>query len=275
MNAIDAINKGFKWVKKNRSLITTITGCIGVAATVYFTSKATIKIEECLKDAEDEAAIKSKKKEVVKHCIKPAISAAVTIACILLTYKFGKADTMGLMAISAGGVAALNKYRESVIDAGKLSPEEEEKIFEESMSYNPEAKIPDAKEYPERYELFKEELTGEYFYATPDIILNAQIKLNRNINIGCYETFWFWLQCLTDNDTFAEYENGARRCGWCDNAEETYGYRFVDISPRKMVDEDGREYTLITYPFRPHTDFEDIDWTDSTDYSVLKLLKSR
>lgn len=265
------------FIRKNKGLITTIGACVGVCATVYFTAKATLKIEETLKDCDIDVSLKSKKKEVVKHCMKPAASAALTIFCIILTYKFGKAAEAGALTLLAGATELSRRYREGVIDSGKLSPEEEEKIFENAHHTIEDdiPPIPQDEDY-NKYELFKEELTGEYFWATKETILNAEISLNRNVRLKCCETFWFFLSCLTDNGTFDDYKKGAERCGWCDYAEEEYGYAYVDICTKKCVDEEtGREYTFIYYPYLPHADFEDVDWTDGKNYEVVKLMKSR
>ena len=275
MNFEKIIKRSESFIKKNKGLITTIGACIGVGATIYFTVKATTKVEEILQDKDNEIAIKCQTKNVVKACVKPACAAALTIFCIVLTYRFGKQAEAGLLSLLAGAEAMRRSYREAVIDSDKLSPEEEEELYLKSITNDnyTDAKTLPPKENYEDYKLYKEELTGEYFYATEKDILNAEIKLNRNINIKEYEEFWFWLQCLTDNDTFKDYKNGALRCGWCDNAEECYGYRYVDICKKLCTDENGREFTYIYYPYLPHADFDDIDWTDGKNYEVTRILK--
>lgn len=271
--------KGEKFVSKNKGLLTTICASIGVGVTIYLTSKATLKIEKTLKEVHTPEECKSVKKEVVKEALKPATSAALTIFCILLTYKFGKETEAGLLTLLAGAEAMRRSYREEVIDSGKFSPEEEEKIFEKSIlneEYTNSKPLPKKENY-DNYILYKESLTGEYFYAEPKDINIAEIKLNRNINIGEYECFWFFLQCLTDNDTFKDYKNGALNCGWCSKgwgSEEKYGYSYVDICQKQMVDEEtGREYVLIYYPFLPHADYEDVDLIDDKVYEVTRILK--
>lgn len=275
------LSKSGKFIKKNKGLLTTIGACIGVGATIYFTVKATTKVEKILENKDNEIAIKCQKKEVVKACVKPACSAALTIFCIVLTYRFGKQAEAGLLSLLAGAEAMRRSYREQVIDSGKLSPEEEEELYLKSMSndnYTDAKPLPPKENYDD-YKLYKESLTGEYFYATEKDILEAEIKLNRNINIGCCESFWFWLQCLTDNDTFKDYKEGAIRCGWSSTAmgtEEMYGYSYVDICKKQMVDEEtGREYVLLYYPFLPHADYEDIDLYDQKSYEVTRVLKCR
>lgn len=268
--------KSEKFIKRNKGLITTIGACVGVAATIYFTAKSTLKIEETLREVHTPEECKGVKKIVIKHCAKPAISAALTIFCIVLTYKFGKAAEAGLLTLVAGGYETLKQYREGVNDSGKLSPEEEQKIFEEAITA-PSKPLPEKENYDD-FILYKESLTGEYFYARPSDINVAEIKLNRNINIGEYESFWFFLQCLTENDTFKDYKEGAIRCGWCSKgwgSEEKYGYCYADICQKKMTDENGREYVLIYYPFLPHTDYEDPDLIDDREFTVTRVLKSR
>lgn len=274
------LKKGEKFLYKNRGLLTTIGAIVGLGATIYFTSKATLKIEETLKEVHTPAECKSVKKTVIKAAAKPAITTALTIFCIVLTYKFGKAAEAGLLTLVGGSYGTLKKYRESVINSGAMSPDEEADLYEDIIEdATDESKPLPEKENYDNYILFKESLTGEYFYATEKDILIAEIKLNRNIGIGEYESFWFWLQCLTDNDTFKDYKNGALRCGWCSKgwgSEEKYGYSYVDICKKEKVDEKtGREYVLLYYPFLPHADYEDIDLCDDREFSVTRVYKGR
>lgn len=265
-----------RFIRKNKGLITTIGAIAGLGVSLYLTAKATVKVEEIL-DVAQPGDEKEVRKEVIKEVSKPAMTTALTIFCIVLTYRFGKQAEAGLLTLVAGAGETFRRYREGVIDSGKLSPEEEEKIFDKAHHTIEDdiPPLPQDEDY-NKYELFKEELTGEFFWATKETILNAEISLNRNVNIKCCETFWFFLQCLTDNGTFDDYRNGAERCGWCDYAEEEYGYRYVDICTKKCTDEEtGREYTYIYYPYLPHADFEDVDWTDGKNYEVTRLLKSR
>ena len=280
-NLENIFKKGEKFVYKNRGLLTTIGAVVGVGITIYFTAKATVKIEHVLNEVHTPEECKTVRKTVVKHALKPAAAAALTIFCIVLTYRFGKAAEAGFMSALAGAEALRRSYREHVLDSEKFSPEEEQKIFEESIA---DDKYTDAKPLPTKedyndYILYKEELTGEYFYAKPEDILVAELKLNRNISIGEYESFWFWLQCLTENDTFKCYKKGALTAGWCSKgwgSEEKYGYSYVDICQKKMTDEEtGREYTLLYYPFPPHADYEDVDLCDDRDYIIGRILASR
>ena len=269
--------KSTNFVKKNRNLITTIGALVGLGTTIYFTAKATTKVESILKDKNDETEIKSQKKEVVKACVKPAVSTAITIACILLSFKYAKQTEAGLLAIIAGSEAMRRSYREAVLDSG-IDPEEEAKIYEKSL-VNPE--YFDAKPLPPKddysnYKKYKESLTGEFIYLDPKDLLEAQIKLNRNINIKGDESFWFFLQCIDTNDTFKDYRDGAIRCGWTQGAEGTYGYSYVDICTQTIIDADnGDEYELIYYPFAPHCDYEEVDYESNRDYTVSRVLKSR
>lgn len=274
----ECLKKGEKFIYKNRGLLSTIGAIVGVGVTVYLTAKATLKIEETLKDVKTPLECKKVKKTVIKAAAKPATAAALTIFCIVLTYKFGKAAEAGLLSLVAGGYETLKQYREGVLDAGNIDPETEEKIFEEALTAQPDKPLPEKENYDE-YVLYKESLTGEFFYANPKDILVAEIKLNRNINIGEYESFWFFLQCLTENDTFNDYKNGAINCGWCSKgwgSEEKYGYSYVDVCKKQMVDErTGREYILLYYPFLPHADYEDVDLIDDRTCCVTRVLKGR
>lgn len=275
MNLDYILKKSMNFVKKNKGLITTIGACVGVAATVYFTAKATLKVEEILKNKENDIAIKSQKKEVVKACAKPAATAALTIFCIVLTYRFGKQTEAGLLSLLAGSAAVMKEYRKQMVESGAMSPDEECDCYEAAQRALDESELPKKENY-DNYILYKEELTGEFFYAEPNDISIAEIKLNRNINLGECESFWFWLQCLTDDDTFKDYEQGAKRCGWSSKgwgSEEKYGYAYVDVYQKKCVDENGREYVLIYYPFLPHVDYEDPDLNDEKTYEVTRVMK--
>lgn len=275
MNIEKILMKSEAFIKKNKGLLTTIGACIGVGATIYFTAKATVKVEKILKNKDNEIEIKDQTKNVVKACIKPSCAAALTIFCIVLTYRFSKQAEAGLLSLLAGSAAVMKEYRKQMVESGVMSPDEECDCYEAAQRALDESELPKKENY-DNYILYKEELTGEFFYAEPNDISIAEIKLNRNINIGECESFWFWLQCLTDNDTFKDYEQGAKRCGWSSKgwgSEEKYGYAYVDVCQKKCVDENGREYVLIYYPFLPHADYEDPDLIDEKTYEVTRIMK--
>ena len=134
MNFEKIFKRSKSFIKKNKGLITTIGACVGVGATIYFTAKATTKVEKILQDKDNEIAIKCQTKNVVKACVKPACAAALTIFCIVLTYRFGKQAEAGLLSLLAGAEAMRRSYREAVIDSDKLSPEEEEEGVSKVLS---------------------------------------------------------------------------------------------------------------------------------------------
>lgn len=290
MNNIEKyLFKGKSFVKKNKGLLTTIGAIIGVGVTIYVTSKATLKVERILNEVHTPNEVKNVKKAVVKEVAKPAATTALTIFCIVLTYKFGKQTEAGLLSALAGAEALRRSYREHVIDSDKFSPEEEQKIFEDSVNddkYTSAKPLPEKEDY-NSYQLYKEELTGEYFWAKPEDVLKAEIHLKDGIAYNEYESFWEWLQALDDVSVhcdgaeriFSDYKIGALNCGWCSvgwGSEEKYGYRFVEILHNKITDkETGREYTLISYPFPPHADYEEVDLCDDRTFDVCRLLKSR
>lgn len=268
--------KGKHFCKKNKGLFSTIGAIAGLGLTIYLTSKATLKVERTLNEVHTPEEVKNVKKTVVKEVAKPAITTAITIFCIVLTYRFGKQTEAGLLSIIAGGSALMKEYRKQMVESGAMSPDEECDCYEAAMTALDDKPLPEKENY-ENYKLYKEELTGEFFYAKPEDILKAEIYLKDGIAYNDYESFWLWLTTLTDADTFDEYKNGATNCGWCSvgwGSEEKYGYRYVEICQKEMVDEKtGREYTLIYYPFLPHADYEDVDLNDDGEYTVVHLLK--
>lgn len=283
--------KGKHFCKKNKGLFSTIGAIAGLGLTIYLTSKATLKVERTLNEVHTPEEVKNVKKTVVKEVAKPVITTAITIFCIVLTYRFGKQTEAGLLSIIAGGNALMKEYRKQMVESGAMSPDEECDRYEAAMNALDEKPLPEKEKY-DGYKLYKEELTGEFFFAKPEDILKAEIHLKDGIAYNEYESFWTWLQCLVDSsDTnpdlgndidlfkniFNTYKNGALNCGWCSvgwGSEEKYGYRHVEICQKEMVDEKtGRDYTLIYYPFLPHADYEDIDLCDDKEYTVVRLMK--
>ena len=195
------------------------------------------------------------------------------------------------MSIIAGSSALMNEYRKNLVDSGVMSPDEEVDCYQEALNKIQPKDIPEnpstlKNENYDNYKLYKEELTGIYFWAKPEDILHAEIHLKDGIAYKDYADFWMWLNditCSMDKDAREEalkpFKNGALNCGWSSvgwGSEEKYGYRYVEICQKEMTDEaTGEEYTLIYYPFAPHTDYEDIDLWDESEYTVCRLLPSK
>jgi hypothetical protein len=226
----------------------------GVAATVFSTSRATLKVNTIIKDEE------LTKKEKIQRSVKPVLPAAASVifalAGIAAMYKFGKKKQAALLGLLVSTQQVFQQYRNNT--RKEIGSVEEGCLYSETVANTKgyDKNVPDIPKTDDE-EVFCESVSGQFFTAKPKDIYEAAYNINRQFAYRGEVEFNDWLELLKLDDEEMLYG-----FGWCqDQGFEFYGYQFIeiDIQPRNK---NGKQYKLITYPFLPHNidiDADDVD----------------
>lgn len=255
MSAFDKIFKTCaKWCVKHSVEIAMGGAIVGVAATVFTTSRATLKVNSIIKDEE------LTKKEKIQESVKPVLPAAASVifalAGIVAMYKFGKKKQAALLGLLVSTQQVFQQYRNNT--RKEIGSVEEGCLYSETVANTKgyDKNVPDIPK-TEDEEVFCESVSGQFFTAKPKDVYEAAYNINRQFAYRGEVEFNDWLELLKLDDEEMLYG-----FGWCqDQGFEFYGYQFIeiDIQPRTK---NGKQYKLITYPFLPHNidiDAKDVD----------------
>lgn len=255
MSAFDKMFKTCtKWCVKHSVEIAMGGAIVGVAATVFTTSRATLKVNSIIKDEE------LTKKEKIQESVKPVLPAAASVifalAGIVAMYKFGKKKQAALLGLLVSTQQVFQQYRNNT--RKEIGSVEEGCLYSETVANTKgyDKNVPDIPK-TEDEEVFCESVSGQFFTAKPKDVYEAAYNINRQFAYRGEVEFNDWLELLKLDDEEMLYG-----FGWCqDQGFEFYGYQFIeiDIQPRNK---NGKQYKLITYPFLPHNidiDAKDVD----------------
>lgn len=234
-------------VKKHSGKILLATTLISYGASLYFTAKGALKVNEIVdKDVEK----KVKRKEIIKAVAPSAISTVIGISCIIFSYINNEKKIAAITGALVTAERTLHKYRRNLSQdqdreiTRDIYSEKAEHVFDETYEYGPSELEPDEA-------LFCESMTGKTFVMKERDFALAMNEINRNMQLKDAVSFNEWLAFL-GLDPIPEGE----QYGWSVYSEEFYGYKFIDFWVDNMEFKDGTPYKLITYPFLPHSDYE-------------------
>ena len=223
---------------------------VGVALTVYTTSKATLKVNDIVKD---ESLTKADK---VKKSIKPAAPAvasiAITYAAISAMFILGKKRQAALLAILASTQQVFQQYRNNV--RNEKGSSEEAKIFAKSTveAKNLDKRIDSIPVPKDNKLIWCESITGQFFEAEEVDVLRAEYVLNMLLVKEGEVTLNEFFNALGIDET-----DEGNIYGWSQElGYDWFGYMWVDFQHVIHRDKSGREYRLITYPYLPHLNYD-------------------
>lgn len=252
------MNKFLGLVKKNASKILLATTLVSYGASLYFTAKSALAVNEIV---DTPTTKKEDRKRIIKACTPSAITTALTISCIIFTYIHNKKQEALLTGMLISSQQLFNKYRQNVrIDA---SEEEDISLMSDSVA---ELKKSDEFESPRELEpgevLYCESITGEFFVMNEKDFINAEMTINKLMHLQDEVTFNEWLELLHLPKT-----DEGDKYGWSVYSDEFYGYKNIDVKTKEMKAKDGTTYQLIVYICMPHCDYEcpDGPWIDLVD----------
>ena len=247
MSAFDKIFKTCaKWCVKHSVEIAMSGAIVGVGLTVFTTSRATLAINNIVKEED------LSKKEKVKLSIKPALPAAASVifatASIAAMYHFGKKKQAALLGLLISTQQVFQRYRNNRI--GEVGIKKESEEFSEAVVES--KKLDDKRlDIPKKEDelIFCESCSGQFFSAKLSDIYKAMYLANREFIIKGELELNEWFDLLGIDNRDDRYGFGwDQSMGW-----EFFGYQFIDICLVPHFDKSGKEYRLITYPFMPHT----------------------
>lgn len=223
---------------------------VGVALTVYTTSKATLKVNDIVKD---ESLTKADK---VKKSIKPAAPAvasiALTYAAISAMFILGKKRQAALLAILASTQQVFQQYRNNV--RNEKGSSEEAKIFAKSTveAKNLDKRIDSIPVPKDNKLIWCESITGQFFEAEEIDVLRAEYVLNMLLVKEGEVTLNEFFNALGIDET-----DEGNIYGWSQElGYDWFGYMWVDFQHVIHRDKSGREYRLITYTYLPHLNYD-------------------
>lgn len=238
-------SRGF--LRNNAATILTCVGAVGVVGTAVLTSKAAIKANDILKEAENEKGeelTKLEKLNVVTPVYIPAILLGVTtVSCIFGANVFNKKKQAAL--VSAYGVLdhSYKEYRNKVKElyGEDAAKEIEEEIFKDH-NYDDNGN---------KLLLYYDDYSKRYFEATAAQVKRAEYEVNRNLMLRDYA----YLDEFYDElglEPIDDYSSG-----WSTVTNfDMYWQTWIDFSHSKKILDDGRECIVIYILEEPMLDFE-------------------
>lgn len=249
-----AFGKALLYLKKSSPTILTGLSVVGVVATTVMTAKATVKAVDILKQAETEKGeTLTKTEKIVKAAplyFPVFLFTVATAFCVIGANVTNKRLMAGY--ISAYGLLdnSYKRYRDKVTELygddadGRIKEEIAKDDYKEKDIPNTEDKC-----------LFYEPFSGEFFERTKEDIVLAEYHFNRNFAIRGYAVLNELYSFLDlPNTDFGEVMGWSLDVGMCE------GWCWIDFDHTKIYMDDGRECYVITLPFPPREDYEDVDW---------------
>lgn len=198
MKALEFIKPVTKFAKDHSNVILTVAGSVGVVATTLSAVKDTKKHELNIADAEydwskrdtDEPLPKKDRLVVALKSYWPTIIlGAATITCFVANGVISEKKIAGLGTAYNVAVTSFNEYKKSV---GKRLKETDisEMKKEESQTETGEPVEKERKiiRTGKGEILFKEPISGQMFYSSPEEVRNVINTLNADISQGTSQT---------------------------------------------------------------------------------------
>ena len=244
-------------LKRNAPLIFAIAGIGGVFATGFFGVRAGMKAEKILQELEYPEDIEKKElillqaKATWRCYVWTIISAIAATGCIIASHRLSSKQIVALSAISAGGAAKFNEYRNKVREM--IGPEEEKKLYDEvkaktNWQMNPPLPNNIDEDESDQEILFFESHSERYFRAKPSVVSSAIYHLNRNF-IGMGQ------QSYNDFCNFLGIDgiDGGDEEGWCDAYFWEGGmFAWIDVFTQEFtVPETGEIARGLFYDVEP------------------------
>lgn len=271
-----------KFLYKHSGIILTTLGVAGAVATAVVATKQGKKIkeheDEILKENPD-----ADEKEILKETWKdymPTVGVtAGTVICIVSLYATDKKKQAALISICMWSRSQLEKWREKIRERDYDTYEEiAEEIKRENRSdrKNPYGGKTTKAHKSTTTEIAKtdihygepvlayDELGEEFFETSLEDLLDERYQINRHFIVNDY-------MCVNDYRMYLGLRDldWGWDIGWSQYIGEIhYGYRWIDMELVPCINEEGRRYYSIHFPFQPHKDFMDDELAES-NYDAL------
>ena len=238
--------------KRSVPTILSVIASLGVVGTAVMAVLETPEAEKRLADAKKDRLTKTETFFVVAPVYLPAVGIGVgTIACIFGANAMNKKQQASLISALALADRSYREHKNKVI---QLLGEDAEKEIEEEIAKDHLKGAEDVVLYDEEY-LFYDSYSQRYFNAKPKDVREAEYHLNRNFAIRGYAPINEYYEFLGIDKI-----DGGDDIGWTPAAYDFYGYAFIDFDHKKCTMDDGLECYIISYPFGPHSIWDEDSW---------------
>lgn len=257
------MNKQF-W-HRNGSTILTYLGGAGVIATAFMTAKATPKVIELIKQAEDEKREELSKWEKIRVATPSYIPATLvgigTMTCIFGAHVANNKTQAALTSAYGLLDQTFKAYRNEIIDLygeeedqeimTTITVEKAEETYMHSSYFGTTCDL-SVEDSSSEHKLFYDGYSNRFFESTIEQVMSAEYHLNRNYILRGYTVLNELYEFLGLEDT----EEGSV-LGW---APVDDGMYWIDFNHHKAELKDGTEYYILQMPFAPRVDYDEDDY---------------
>lgn len=244
---------------KEHPMILAVCGCVGVVVTAVVAAKAGIKQESMLRDeAITTLTNEEVRKKVVVNYIPTAVSAAITVFCILGSGYLSNKQQIALLAAYSTLKNGFKQYRSKNIEI--FGKENDDKVVEACLAADrvQEGGVRELWPYtcdlPDEGELLFYTDECGYFAMTKLKVLEAEHHLNRMIQLRGDFTLKEWYEFLGVEPKNCVIDE---KLGWSyDTLLEWYDACFLDIFHQKHKNDEGVEYYTFEYMVNPMDIYE-------------------
>lgn len=233
---------------RNKSLIFSVLGIVGVGAVAFFSSKSALRYEKYSREENPEKT-SEKAKLFAKAYWPTGIAMGGTIFCIVFAQKINAKRIAMLAGTAAFLQQKYKKYREKVIE--EIGPEKEQEIqteiAKEGLLMYPALPQNEASNEV----LFYDTFSGAFFRATVDRVKDAMYHINRMFQLkGDVSMAEFYEYIGIDPNDIANLE--ASSFGF-----DTFEFSdsglipWIDFSIGEGVTDNGEKYQIIYYDWEP------------------------
>lgn len=241
-----------KFMKKNGATILTGLGAVGLVATSVATATATVKAVDILNAAKEEKGEDLTKMEVVKATavtyVPAMVFGAVTIACIIGSNTINKKTQTSIMGAYVLLDGAFKEFKAKVEETyGKEAVENIRSEIAKDHYEEAEVTATDGKK------LYFDMFSGRYFEAQPELVVLAQMDVNRILHQdGCVDINEYYQTLgLPHDPAFDEL-------GWSiGKLHDYYWESWIDFTHEPTEVGGGLECTIINIEQEPFLDYLD------------------
>ena len=230
-----------RFTKRHAPTILSVLGSVGVIGTAVSSAKATMDVADMYADGLDPTGL-----DIAKTYIPTAVTAGVTIGCIMSGNAISTKQTAAMAALYAGATKTYSDYRNKVIEKKGV---EFDKEVRAEITRNDPGYHRQALDCPDGKFMFVEPMTHQTFERYEREIMDAEYHFNRNFVLRGYASLSEFLYFLGIPVT-----PESQMIGW----SVTEGFCWIDISHELLdVDVNGKSLYQITYDIEPSAEFLD------------------
>lgn len=235
-------------IRLDKNMMLTVASSVGVIATgvagAWGMKRAIDSINEENPEGKLETAIVA-----APSFIPAAISAGISIYCIITNHIVNKETQAMLLGSVALAKESFNKYRKVVIDT--IGEEAEQEMRMEVVRQQSDYHIQNINT-PDKKLLFYEPLTSTYIERYEREIIDAEYHLNRNFALSGYVTVRDFCNILGIDIHQSFMTDKLLDKAW--SIEE--GYCWIDFEHRLVDNGDGEIFYIIDPIFEPLDEYE-------------------